>query len=316
MAGPDALSAPRAIFQETWWLDAACPRGWEAVTETRDSRVVGWLAFERYRRDGVTWCGAPRFTRLAFPLVEVDEGKYETVARARAAVESELIRRLPRASVHEFILPPDHVNALPWQTLGFEARVQHTFRIDAGGDEAGRWAELNSKTRNLVRRAQEALQPREIDADAFAAVYRTTLGNVVPPDDLERVTRIAAASIAHGRGRAVAVVDSEGRPHGAALFVWDATDYYYLLSTRDPARAVLGAVDYLVWLGIVDAMQRGLRFDFDGVSSTSRLHFLQAFGGRLGARFVVTRRSGLYDLRVLLRRLRHRARHGELPEFP
>ena len=123
MAGPDALSAPRAIFQETWWLDAACPRGWEAVTETRDSRVVGWLAFERYRRDGVTWCGAPRFTRLAFPLVEVDEGKYETVARARAAVESELIRRLPRASVHEFILPPDHANALPWQTLGFEARA-------------------------------------------------------------------------------------------------------------------------------------------------------------------------------------------------
>ena len=115
---------------------------------------------------------------------------------------------------------------------------------------------------------------------------------------------------------AVAVVDAAGQPHGAGLFVWDATDYYYLLSTRDPERAVLGAVDYLVWLGIVDAMQRGLRFDFDGVSSPSRLHFLQAFGGRLGARFVVTRRSGLYDVRVLLRRLRHRARHGELPEFP
>jgi hypothetical protein len=316
MAGPDALSAPRAIFQETWWLDAACPRGWEAVTETRDSRVVGWLAFERYRRDGVTWCGAPRFTRLAFPLVDVDEGKYETVTRARAAVESELIRRLPSASVHEFILPPYHANALPWQMLGYEARVQHTFRIEAGGDEAGRWAELNSKTRNLVRRAQDVLQPREIDAEAFAAVYRTTLGTLVSPDDLERVTRIAAAAIAHGQGRAVAVVDAAGQPHGAGLFVWDATDYYYLLSTRDPERAVLGAVDHLVWLGIVDAMQRGLRFDFDGVSSPSRLHFLQAFGGRLAARFVVTRRSGFYDARVLLRRLRHRLQHGELPEFP
>lgn len=315
MAGEDALTG-RAVFAEPWWLDAACPGTWDAAAESRDGRVIGWLPYAVYRRDGVTWCGLPPLTRLAYPLVEVESNKPERAARARQQVETALIRRLPEASVHEFVLPPDLGNALAWQALGFEARVQHTFRVAAGTAEPVLWERLNRKTRNLIRRAQEALHPRDLDAAAFVALYDESFGTS-PAADGTRVARLAAAAMHHGQGRALGVVGADGRLNAAVLFVWDARDYYYYLSARRPAGAALGAVDYLVWLGLTDAMARGLRFDFDGVSSLSRLHFLQSFGGELATRVVVSRRRVAYDGRLLLRRLRHRLTHdGEREEFP
>lgn len=318
MADQGPLSpAERTVFQEDWWLDAASPSAWSAVTESRDGRLRGWLPYARQRRDGFAWCGLPPLTRLAFPVIDVEDGKPETVGRARFHVESELIRHLPPASVHEFVLPPDDANALAWQVHGFDARVQHTFRIDPGTSEATMWAQLNSKTRNLIRRAQETLQPCPIDAEAFAVHYRHNLGSLVSADEVACVGRLASAAIGHGQGRAWGVADADGRTHAAALFVWDARDYYYFLSTRDAGQAALGAVDFLVWLGMADAMTRSRRFDFDGVSSPSRLRFLQSFGGQLSSRIVVTRRSLSYDGRLLLRRLRHRlSRRDERPMFP
>lgn len=316
MAGTDALTAPRAVFVEDWWLDAACPGGWSAVVEQRDGRVVGWLPYARYDRDRVRWCGAPPLARLAYPVITVDPGKEETVARARAHVERALILQLPAAAAYEFVLPPHQANALAWQTLGFDARVQHTFVVDSGTSEASMWAQLNSKTRNLIRRAGEDLRSRDIDAAAFTAKYLGFLGGQVDGLSGNRVARLAASALARGQGRALCV-EANGQMHAVALFVWDATDYYYFLSARDESAAALGAVDYLVWLGMRDAMARGRRFDFDGVSSSSRRHFLQSFGGRLTSRIVVSRHSLLYDARLLLRRLRHRATHdGVREEFP
>jgi hypothetical protein len=313
------LSPPgsRAVFQEEWWLDAAAPGAWSAVTEVRDGRARGWLPYAMQRRDGVTWCGLPPLTRLAWPVLDVETAKHESAGRAHFHAESELIRQLPKASVHEFVLPPDHGNALAWQAQGFEARVQHTFRIAPGASEAALWTQLNRKTRNLIRRAQDGLTSYALDADGFATQYRTNLGPLVSPAEVATVGRLAGAAIGHGQGQAVGVKDASGRLHAAALFVWDTRDYYYFLSTRDSHDAALGAVDLLVWLGMADAMTRGLRFDFDGVSSASRLRFLQSFGGQLASRIVVTRRRPAYEGRLLLRRLRHHlTRHGEREEFP
>ena len=316
MVGKDPLTR-RAIFQEPWWLDAACPGHWGAVTDEHDGRVRGWLPYAMQRRDGVRWCGLPPLTRLAFPVVDVDDAKSESARRARFQIESALIQRLPAASVHEFVLPPDDGNALAWQTLGFDARVQHTFVVDAGTSDEMMWAQMNRKTRNLVRRAEDVLRPQVLDAASFAAHYGANLGPLVSAGETALVSRLATAALGHDQGRVLGVADADGRLHAAALFVWDERDYFYFLSTRDAGVAALGAVDLLVWRGMTDAAARGLRFDFDGVSSAPRLRFLQAFGGRLASRIVVTRRSLAYEGRLWLRRLRHRlTRRGEREEFP
>ncbi len=307
----------RAIFVEPWWLDAAAPGAWDATVVERDGRVHGWLPYASLRRDRLSWCGIPPLTRLLFPIVNVAAGKSETLGRRRFHVESALVAQLPPASAYEFILPPDGGNAVAWQALGFDARVQHTFIVDPATSDAALWQQISRKTRNLVRRAEDGLQVRPLTTDEFVGQYRRNLGSVIEGDHAVRVHRLATAAEAHGQGRAVGAVDKAGVIHAAVLFLWDQHDYYYFLSTRDAEVAELGAVDLLVWRGILDAMARRLRFDFDGVSSRSRWHFLQSFGGRLASRIVLTRRTVTGEARLLLRRLRHRLVVGKNVErFP
>ncbi len=307
----------RAIFVEPWWLDAAAPGAWNAAVVERNGRVQAWLPYSSFRRDQIAWCGVPPLTRLLFPVVDLPAGKAETLGRRRFQLESALVAQLPSASAYEFILPPDHGNAVAWQACGFDARVQHTFLVDPATSPEACWQQVSRKTRNLIRRAEEVLDTRVLTAAEFVGEYQRNLGVVVAAGHLGTVHRLAAAAEAHGQGRAMGAVDQAGRIHAAVLFLWDEHDYYYFLSTRNAAVAELGAVDLLVWRGLIDALARGLRFDFDGVSSRSRWHFLQSFGGRLAARIVLTRHAITGEARLLLRRLRHRLVSGtDLERFP
>lgn len=300
----------RCVFLEDWWLEAATGGARGAVSVERDGKLEGWLPYGLSRNMGFSYCGVPSLTRLLFPVLDVSASKGETLNRLRFQVESDLISRLPKVSSYEFVLPPDHGNALAWQAQGFDARMQHTFVIDPGVSDADQWLACNRKTRNLIRRAAEGLQTQPLTADAFEAAYGSNLGSAITKSHLANVRRIVSAAIARGQGRAVGAVDASGRVHAAVTFVWDHQDFYYYLSTRDVGHSVPGAVGMLVWSGIKDAAARGLRFDFDGVSSRNRLRFLQSFGGRLTSRIVVSRGSPAFEARMLVRRIRRQFAAG------
>ena len=165
----------RTVFQEPWWLDAATNGGWSEVRVERDGRLEGWLPFAVSRDMGFVRCGLPPLTRLLHPIVDVKASKSESLARARFKIESQLIANLPRASAYMFVLSPDHGNALAWQTAGFEARVEHTYVIDAQTPKDDVWRQMNAKTRNLIRRAEDALTIRDLGTDEFVAQYRANL---------------------------------------------------------------------------------------------------------------------------------------------
>lgn len=300
----------KPVFLEDWWLSAATDGAWEAVTIEQGGRTVGWLPYARDRHMGFSTCGLAPLTRLLYPLTDVGGVKGESADRERFKIESDLIDRLPVASCHRFILPPTGGNALAWQAKGFDARLEHTFIVDADLSDTVRWQQMRNKTRNVIRRAKEHLQPRTVDPAEFVREYRDNLGTSVDAKHLGNVHRLAEAAMARGQGRALAAIGPTGRPQAAVFFVWDDSDYYYFLSTRNTTDAALGAVAMLVWNGLLDAWTRRLRFDFDGVSSLGRLRFLQSFGGRLASRVWVERGSAAYLARLMLRRMRDRLRVG------
>lgn len=300
----------KPVFLQDWWLSAATDGAWDAVTIEQGGRTVGWLPYACNRHMGFSTCGLAPLTRLLYPLTDVGSVKGESADRERFKIESELIDRLPDASCHRFILPPCGGNALAWQAKGFETRLEHTFIVDAQLSDTVRWEQMRNKTRNVIRRAEEHLKPRTLDPAEFVREYQDNLGVGVSPGHLRNVHRLAESAMVHSQGRALAAVGSTGRPQAAVLFVWDESDYYYFLSTRNTIDAALGAVAMLVWNGLLDAWTRGLRFDFDGVSSLGRLRFLQSFGGRLANRIGVERGSAAYMTRLMLRRVRDRVRAG------
>jgi hypothetical protein len=78
---------------------------------------------------------------------------------------------------------------------------------------------------------------------------------------------------------------------------------YYLLSTRANDLGDNGSVSLLIWSAIKRAHERGLMFDFDGVSTSGTARFFSGFGGRPQVRTIVEQSSFVYDV------LRYAKRH-------
>ena len=96
-----------------------------------------------------------------------------------------------------------------------------------------------------------------------------------------------------GCGAVLAARSSDGSPVAMTFLVWDGLAMYYLLSTRTPGGND-GAVSLLIWSAIKMAHERGLCFDFDGISTSGIARFYAGFGGQVCNRLIVTRMSPIF----------------------
>jgi len=294
------------IFHEGWWLDVVSRGHWGTAVAEKGGHVFGWLPYGTFKAQGMTACGAPPLTRVLHPVISVDGKKNESLNRKTLAIVSDIVEQLPSAHFTHFVLGPDSPDALAWQMNGFRTRLLHTILIDTHRRGFDAWGEMRDKTRNVIRRAQERLSVVALPASAFRTFYEENLDGAASYVDLAQVERLHEAADKRGRGRILAAFDWRGVLHAAVFFVWDETDYYYFLSTRNRGSAELGAVSLLVWHGIRDAQERGLRFDFDGVTSRQRLQFMLGFGGTVAHRTIVEKGSLLFDARRHLGSFKHR----------
>lgn len=295
----------RTIFHEDWWLDTVSGGNWGKVAAEKGGHIFGWLPFGTFKEQGMTACGTPPLTRVLYPVLSVDGKKSESLNRKSLAIMSEIIEQLPTAHYTHFVLGPCCPDALAWQMHGFRTRILHTFVIDTRRPQCDPWREMRDKTRNLIRRARERLTVTPLAPVAFRDFYAAHLEGE-SYFDLNLIEKVHQTVDSRGQGRILAAFDEQGTMHAAVFFIWDQTDYYYFLSMRNRESAELGAVSLLVWQGIQDAQERGLRFDFDGVTNQQRLQFMLGFGGTIARRTIVEKGSLLFDARRHLRSFKER----------
>lgn len=294
------------IFHEGWWLDVVSGGHWGTAVSEKGGHVQGWLPYGTFKERGMTACGTPPLTRVLHPVLSVDGKKNESLNRRTLAIVSDLVAQLPSAHITHFVLGPDCPDALAWQMNGFRTRLLHTFVIDTRRPGFDAWGEMRDKTRNVIRRAEERLNVVALPGLAFRTFYEENLDGAPSYFDIGLIERLFEAAERRGQGRILGAFDRRGELHAAVFFVWDDTDYYYFLSTRGKGSAELGAVSLLIWHGIRDAQARGLRFDFDGVTSRQRLQFMMGFGGAVVHRTIVEKGSLLFDARRHLGSFRQR----------
>lgn len=295
----DSQSASYSILHQPWWWDATAPRGWEQVEVRVDGKLRARWPFIRYRSlGGVTVLGAPRLTNRAGPWVSPAEGKIATQYARAGALLHELIEQLPPFHWFSQNLHPhlDYWLPLFWNGFQIEARVSYV--IEDCSDTESLERGLNEATRRQLRKGRRQLGIEEIDAPRFIDVVGKTFRRQgkamrVRPELLESVI---AATAQRGVGRVVGAVDSTGRLHSAALYVWDQRQMYYLLGGGDPNLRSSGAGTLVLWEGLCDAGQRGLTFDFEGSMLAPIERFFRGFGAFQKNYVTVSKGSALMRL--------------------
>ena len=295
----------KAIFHEDWWLDAVAPGNWREVTCVRDGKVLGFLRFVEQREFGLKLCKMPKITRFLGPVVIDQPTKVEARIRSTRSIVSELIAEIDGHSYVQLELDTEFKDLTPFLAAGYNISVHPTLLLDCRQPVDALWSGLRDKARNVIRRARDHLDIRDIaDIHQFEVFYRDNLEGDEPYFDLSLLTPAFTAAYARNQCKIVSAVDASGAPHAMVLFIWDDKYVYYFLSTRNKHIAHAGAVSLLLWTGIELAHSMGLHFDFDGgMEAASRCNFMLAFGGDLANRFEVTRSTAAYQVQRQIRRV-------------
>jgi hypothetical protein len=300
----------RSIFHEPWWLDAATNGAWQLAEVKHGNIVIGEMPYTLMKKGLWHISTLPPLTRTLGPVIKPHQsvgGDREWTQRL--GIARDLIAQLPKCARFHQLMDPriSEAEALAFRLEGFTVKVSFTLIADGWTDEATAFAALKGTTRTAVRRAQECLTVRTIDsAKEFLDFYDANLvaRNRVNVYGAARMGRLLNEVLNRQAGTLFGAFDSQGTLVAASAVIWDSRAAYYFLTARRPD-AHGGAVSLMLWTAMRIAGERGLAFDFDGVSTTGILKFLGGFGGRLVRRFEIERTMPVYGA---LRTTLHSAR--------
>jgi hypothetical protein len=250
------------------------------------------------KRRGFTVSVMPMLAHVLGPAIDAGDEGAKTAWLRRASIVRELAAQLPRVAHFSQTFHPGMAEVLAFQACGFESFVQFSAEL-AAQPERALWSRMRDKTRNVIRRAQEQCEVRDVhDPREFARLYERNLAAAGHQSyfDVSRLLPLYEAAAMRGQARIVGTRSRGGELVAAVFYAWDRRRLWYFLSTRDAQAAGNGAVALLVWEGIRMAAERGLVFDFDGIASEGAARFYAGFGARFVPRFAVWRRSPAYAL--------------------
>jgi Acetyltransferase (GNAT) domain len=293
------------VFHEEWWLDAATG-GAYAVAEVHAGRTIGRLPYRLTRRWGLTCSTMPTLTPFLGPAVDVGSGSDATLFLKRLGIVRDLIQQLPPMFYFRMKCHRGIQDVIAFQDEGFETSVQFSHEITSAPNEVI-WMNMRDKTRNVIRRSEEQVEVFTLDdPEEFMALYAQNLEarSIISSLDESASLQLLEESLRRGRGRILATRGDGGQVTAAIFCVWDESTCYYLMSTR-AANAGNGDVSLLIWEAIKDASQRGIVFDFDGLSSPGGVIFFAGFGAVVSPRYVVTRSMKAFRPLLELREILH-----------
>lgn len=280
------------VFHEPWWLRAATLGSYDQVEVSEGNRVVGRLPYVVRKLTGRSISGQPTLTHLLGPAIVDGPGSVNTKFLHRYSITRELISKLPRVDRFRQKLHRGDPEALGFQSEGFRTGVQLTFEVQAN-NEMDAWKGLRHKTRNVIRRLQNQLEVLELqDIGEFLHFYESNLaaqGEVMFEPKAE-VSAVCSAALENKAGKILCARDTQRQLVAAILIVFDTQAAYYLMSTRT-ITAPNGAVNLLIWNGIRFSVDRGLIFDFDGITKQGAIPLYTGFGGQPKPIYIVNRES-------------------------
>lgn len=288
--GTFAAEPTFSIYHESWWLDTATDGHWGEATVTEQGTVVGRMPYLIEGKPGLRISGMPSLVRTLGPVISPPmSGGGASLAR-RIAITHALIDQLPRFAWFGQVFDPRIKDATVFALRGFAVGHAYTFLIPAGRTEDELWDGVTFKTRNHIRKAAKTLAvTSSVQPDEFCRFYNDNLGAEPNHHGQARMRQLVQAILERQAGTLLGARARDGALAAAVCIVWDRAAARYLLATRRVDIAGSGATMLLIWEALRLACQRGIGFDFDGVTSPAMLEFLAAFGGDLATRLRVGR---------------------------
>jgi hypothetical protein len=271
-----------SLFASEWWLEALCPREWDAVTVKKGGRLQARLPYRIRRTPAGPVIGMPTLTQTLGPAFFIESDKQSKRLSRYKDLSTQLINQLPpfdsfRQNFHYSI-----ENWLPWYWAGFRQTTRYTYVLEDLTDQGQIWGGFDHRIRKAIRKAEKVVAVTTTeDFEAFWQLNKQIFSRqgLSQPYSKEVVRRLDRVCAERGQRKIFIAHDKDKRAHAAVYLVWDERSAYYLMGGSDPHYRNSGAQSLLMWEAIQFAATVTERFDFEGSMIEPVERFFRAFGG-------------------------------------
>jgi len=295
------------VFFQPWWLDAVSNK-WDVVIAEKQGNILAVWPYTFEKKLHLSLIRNPLLTPYSGPLFFLPDtlSSYKRISLEEKLI-SEMMGQFPKWDFMEVMTLPGFNNFLPFHHCGFTNTQRITYHLDITQPESILWANIQSKQKYAIKKAQEILHLTDAyeNVKLLYQMHRNTLeskGEKHPyPENF--FNKIIDVSQKQNASYCKAASTANGTIAAIAFCVYDATAMYLLLTATNKNAKYNGAVALLIWDAILAAKEKGLQlFDFEGSMDKGIEGFFRSFGGQRKNYLNLTcNKSNIWKLRELLR---------------
>lgn len=300
----DSITCVNSVFEQPWWLEAMAPGQWGAAEIMKDGKVIARLPYVKQKKMGCKILGLPDFTQTLGYWIDDTGAKNAKKFSRQKDLLMELVEMLPKGYSIDLALDHSCGYLFPFKWNGFNIQMQYSYRIEDVHDCDDLWNGFADKIRTDIKKAQKSLLIEDDHSINDLIILRNKTfarqGRKLY-DYSTALKRLDEALLEKNARKLLCAVDSEGRIHAAAYFVFDSNCCYYLLGGGDPELRSSGATSLLVWEGMKFASTVSKSFDFEGSMIEPIERFFRAFGGIPTPYWRITKLNSLLSIAEYLK---------------
>lgn len=272
------------IFSKDWWLDSVCPENkyWDVVLVEKGGQIVASMPYIIGKKYCFRTIEMPMLTQKLGPFIKYpDKQKYDTKLSYEKETMTELIERLPSVDYFSQNFNYEINNWLPFYWKGFNQDSRYTYVIDDINNAEKVWSNISSKTKNVIRKAEKAVN--SFTSDDLSLFYKINSmsferQNIQIPYSFYFLEKLDNALKQNNCRQMFFAKDGQNRIHAAIYLIWDDISAYYLMGGGNPELRNSGATSLLIWEAIKFASNKTQKFDFEGSMLPLVEPFFRSFG--------------------------------------
>lgn len=271
------------IFSKDWWLDSVCGKdNWDVVIVEKAGEIVASMPIYIRKKMGMRYVTQPKLTQNSGVYIKYpNDQKYVTRLNWEKELMNKIICQLHDLKLIYFNQSFHYSvkNWLPFYWAGFEQTTYYTYVLEGISDTEKIYANMDSKLKNLIRKAEKTVQIYEdMEIEFFYSLVKKTFlrQGLEVPYSLDFLKNLDANCARHECRKIFYAKDQNDKIHAAIYCIWDGMSAYYLIGGSDYEFRNSQANSALLYYAIQYFSRFLDKFDFEGsMIETIESHFRQ-----------------------------------------
>lgn len=273
------------LFSQYYWMDAVCgPDNWDVIIVEENNNILGTLTYYLNSIENEFEIRKAPLTQNNGIIYYYPEGlKYDRMLSFEYKVADAVIDKLEEMNIKRFRQYFHHsfTNWLPFYWRGYTQSTRYTYVIEDTSNLDELFDRFNGNVRKHLRKSNEIVTVKKgMSSKDFYELNEQTYKRqgIDIPYSFELFNNLYRNLIENKALEIFYAIDESDNIHSAALFAYDATSVYYLMSGSSEEFRDSQSLTLLIYEGIKLANRLGKSFDFEGSMKKNIERFFRQFG--------------------------------------